>query len=549
MKHKTLLCLILIIFVGLSIFSMKSLLIKADNQPVLSAVLSGTTSNTVIPAATIGSTISVDIRVDNIGGVTQGINALSYKVTYDTAVLSLTNQGTKGPFWGSAVNDLTDIVTTGTGNFVESAIILNLGNFSESTTINGVVRTLTFTVLSAGQSNINIEPSDSGIAYLTYPDGSGGSIDVTANAVNAIYGGSPSPSPTSTTSPSPTPSTSPIPTPTPSSPHGPNAKINVNNGTIYQVGSVISLNGGLSDAGYDGQSCPITNYTWLIQYQNNTVFGIYYGQSLTFTVSNPTYLNVTLIATGPDVNPNPSPSYIQTSTISIWIYVQPIAQPQIDLSTNRGGIGAGVNSGGFSPDELIDLYACVTYNAGSVENRLVAFTVLSPNGTIIIPGQVATTNSTGYAHISYRTPWLGESNFGIWTVKATVEVSQIIVTDTLNFTYNYPIVINDNGISVPASAHRLDNVTISVSIQNLANSYLWRTTTFTIFDDAHVPIGAIIVPVTNQTGTQTVSATLTIPSWAFVGTATVSVNFLTDSPANNGVPICPEKTATFQIVI
>ena len=159
----------------------------AAGNPAISAVKGGTMDVTQLPGVAVGNTFTVDVRVDNIAGVTGGINGLSYTVTFDPTVLSLTNIGTKGPFWGSYAGDVTDIVTQGTGSITESAIIINLSDYAENVNAAGVVRTLTFTVLSTGQSNINVNPSDAGVAYLTSPDGFGGSNDVVADHVNAVY--------------------------------------------------------------------------------------------------------------------------------------------------------------------------------------------------------------------------------------------------------------------------------------------------------------------------------------------------------------------------
>jgi hypothetical protein len=48
-------------------------------------------------------------------------------------------------------------------------------------------------------------------------------------------------------------------------------------------------------------------------------------------------------------------------------------------------------------------------------------------------------------------------------------------------------------------------------------------------------------------GTTTVTINLFIPSWAFVGTATIYVTVLTALPTSGGVPLCPQQIANFQI--
>jgi hypothetical protein len=171
-------------------------IVKASSStPVLSVVLSGTTSNTLIPAKSVGSTFSVDIRVDNTSGVSPGINSYSYGLTWNPAVLSVTN--VNDAFSGSLLNSganlgtvesLGDLPANNTkGLLIIGDIILNTSNPAAYATGSGVLTTVTFKILAAGQSNINLQPSDVGVAYLTYPDSQGNSHDVVATTTNAAY--------------------------------------------------------------------------------------------------------------------------------------------------------------------------------------------------------------------------------------------------------------------------------------------------------------------------------------------------------------------------
>ena len=318
---------------------------------------------------------------------------------------------------------------------------------------------------------------------------------------------------------------------------------------MYGVGNQILLDGSPSTAGYDKQTCPITNYAWLLQYQNNTVFGTYSGQTVTLAVANPGYLKVTLIVTAPSLNSPTSSSYTNTSTTSIWINVQPTQQLiSIDLTTNKGGVGPNATSPGYAPNELVQLYAYVTSSGVPVANKDVIFTVLNPNGTVISIRTVFT-NSSGYAYQEYRTPWLdnGTTYFGTWSVFASVEVSQVVVSDTVSFMYNYPVIIDVNGITLPATVTRGSAMTINITLQGIDSSTHWSALAITIYDNASVPITTQIINANTITG-NTISAKVTIPTWAFVGAATVYVNVLSNSPTAGGVPVCPEQSAGFQIL-
>ena len=371
---------------------------------------------------------------------------------------------------------------------------------------------------------------------------------------------SPTPTPTPTSSPisSPTPTPTPISSPTPSptpvlgtkSPYGPTAVISNQNGTTYQTNSPITLGGSASTGGYDGQSvCPISNYAWLVQYSNSSVFGAFSGPLISINVNIVTTLKVILVVTAQDVNTPANTQYTNTSTTYVWINVEsPQQLTQIDVFTNKGGIGQNVTSGPFGPQELIQLYANVTYNGAPVADKEVTFTVLDPTGNVIAVN-TALTNATGFAYQQYRTPWTGSTgnpDFGKWTVLAYVEISQVVVNDTVSFDYNY--LVTTNGITLPASVERGSPITINVTLQSTDNSILNPTVTITIYDQNQVPVDNYITTVNNITLNDSVVATVTIPTWAFVGQATVYVNVLTANPTACGTPYSPEQIATFQIL-
>ena len=189
-----------IIALALALFMVMPMLFAAvpyakaapGTTPVLSVVPTGAaapSSTTMIAGAAVGSTFTVDIRIDNIGSVSPGINGLSYTLTYDPIVLQLVANHPKNvSFWGTtAAGDLSAIVTQSSGAFTESSIIFPSGANDESTNTPGVATQITFKVLTTGTCNLNLQASDTGIAYMTYPDPTGTSHDVTATTENAIY--------------------------------------------------------------------------------------------------------------------------------------------------------------------------------------------------------------------------------------------------------------------------------------------------------------------------------------------------------------------------
>jgi hypothetical protein len=317
------------------------------------------------------------------------------------------------------------------------------------------------------------------------------------------------------------------------------------NGTVIEAGSQFTLNGRPSISGYDSQPCPISNYAWLLEYQNETVFGAYSGENIALTIMNPCTINVTLIVTAPDVKSPASLSYINTSIASVWIHIVPIQElTKVDIFTNKGGVGPNATSPGYIPDELIHLNAYVSSGGASVANKQVVFTVLNPNG-VIISIRTAFTNSSGYAYQEYRTPEPnnGTTYYGIWCILASVEVSQKILNDTVSFPYGPVQIIS--GISVSPTVSRGSSMWINITLQDSLTP--WSVLTITIYDNATVPIYSQIIN-SSTISANTVSTRVPIPNWAFVGTAKVYVNVLTNNPLAGGVPVCPERSTSFQIL-
>ena len=223
----------------------------------------------------------------------------------------------------------------------------------------------------------------------------------------------------------------------------------------------------------------------------------------------------------------------------------------IEVFTDRGGTGANPNSGVYGPEDLVQMYALVSYNQAPVANQEVSFSVENSNGSII-DVRVAETNSTGYAYSDYRLPWPNTANpqieFGNWSITATTCLSDVSINGTVYFTYNYVVsVVNTNGIQLPSIAERGTTVNVNVTIQNIANQPTWSTVSVTIYDAVNTPIGNFLASNNETTGTSTIKASIIIPSWAFIGNATVYVDVLTNTPSQSGVPYCPERTAYFLI--
>jgi hypothetical protein len=560
MKHKRLLLIVLLTFIlGVSFFFGAIHFIYAATEPQLTVVQDGTSDNQ-IATLPVDQSFTVDIYINNTSGISEGIDEASFALAFDPTVLqctSTTDSSLTGVNYLPKQDNLGDLPIDNTnGLCVWGLTVVNTSNATNSADVGaaGILATATFQVISTGTSALTIEPSANGVAYLDYPSGTTRLPITDVTTVSGQYGTAtvtPTPTPVASTSPTPTPTPIPTPTPTPApGTYAPQAVINIANGTTYETGSEIILDGSSSTNGHDGSTvCNITIWDWLVQYLNGTVFGAYNGEYQSIVLNNPASLKITLIVTAPDTVSPPNPQYTNTSSTNIIINVElPQQLAQIDVITQNGGEGQNATSGPFGPQQLVQLYALVTYDGAPVANKEVTFTVIDPNG-VIIAVNTALTNTTGYATSEYRTPWLSSGNpdFGTWTVLAYVEVSQVVVSDTVSFEYNYLVTTTTtNGITLPASVDRGSPMKITVAILTADNVPQNTTVTISIYDQNQVPIDFYMTNLTNATN-NTISTMVTIPTWAFTGTATVYVDILTNNPTAGGTAYSPQQTATFQI--
>jgi hypothetical protein len=258
-----------------------------------------------------------------------------------------------------------------------------------------------------------------------------------------------------------------------------------------------------------------------------------------------TDLKISLTVTAIDPHPPSAPGYTSTSTKITWIHIEPPQQlTKIDVLTNRGGKGANITSEAYGPQELIRMYAIVTCRDTPVANRDVLFTVRSPNGSIVAT-RLGETNQTGVAYSEYRLPTT-DASFGVWSITASVNVSQATISDTVKFAFNYLGSIEN--VQLPSSVKRAETLPIDITVHIAGKSTTWTRLDITVFDSAKVPIGSFTVANTQPDQTNMViHASMPIPSWAFTGQATAYICLFTISPEGKSVPLCPETTVHFLI--
>jgi hypothetical protein len=227
------------------------------------------------------------------------------------------------------------------------------------------------------------------------------------------------------------------------------------------------------------------------------------------------------------------------------------AGPLIELYTQKAV---------FAPQELVILYALVTYNSAPVAQKLVAFQANGPPDPIlnITTTGSAPTNEDGIAEFSFRIPWPNtnpeEQVFGTWFCIATVSIADQTVNDTLTFQVGWIIRITDiqtlNASAQPQTLFlRNQTIMFNLTIQNIALTQKTATITIDAQDSASHPITHIQEEnLTFQPGTTYLSASAQIPVAATIGQASVQAAAYTMPPENGGVLYSPAISATFEII-
>jgi len=227
---------------------------------------------------------------------------------------------------------------------------------------------------------------------------------------------------------------------------------------------------------------------------------------------------------------------------------------QIDLYTQypapHGGQEPGKPSDMFVPQQEVILYAKVTYNLWPEQNKDVSFQVIDPHGDIYFIG-CNRTNSDGIAVYHFRLPWLcdnPEYYFGTWTVIATTEVAEQVITDTMQFKYDYLVHIWKTVTDKTEYEHG-EYITVTIDYGSAATQTYNVIIGVVAKDETGVPFDWDYATVTVggaewcTYANGTVSLTLYVPKWARSGQATIEVTVLSDLPINGGTQLYPTDEA------
>jgi hypothetical protein len=236
---------------------------------------------------------------------------------------------------------------------------------------------------------------------------------------------------------------------------------------------------------------------------------------------------------------------------------------KIDLFTQKmpfNGMGINQSSDAFEPQELVILYALVTYNEDPIANKLVTFQVNNPANAfqnITVVG-VSSTNQSGIAQFSFRIPWPSENAeqivFGEWSAIATVDIAEQVVVDTLTFQVGWIIKITNIAtlnakFETQARFLRGDLIVFDLSVENIALIPKSGTIIIDVQDANSYPI--IYIEMDNlifQPGENHVRASSQIPITATIGEAKVLAAVYTAPPKIGGVLFSPAALSQFEII-
>ena len=214
----------------------------------------------------------------------------------------------------------------------------------------------------------------------------------------------------------------------------------------------------------------------------------------------------------------------------------------------------------YQPQELVTIYALVTYNEGPVASKDVAFQVNGPknpfyNFTAI---SVSRTNSSGIAEFSFRIPWPDvnpeASILGTWVVFATVDIAEEVVMDTLNFEVAWIVELVSietlNAELAPEDVFlRREIVVFNVTLKNHAAIERVASIAINVQDSANYPIMEIeMINSTFQPGENVLYASGRIPVEAKIGQAIATATAFINLPEIGGIPCCPPVSTMFQII-
>ena len=330
--------------------------------------------------------------------------------------------------------------------------------------------------------------------------------------------------------------------------------------TVYD-GDLVTFDATASTGGFDGNDVTnITAYEWDFGAgpANLTV-----NPTFTFSPDGSYPVNLTIYT---DISGSPDPSYSQTAFVTHTVTVYAIlAGRDIDLYTANWRYGDdnttyptpytgeeptypnGAQVDSYGPQDLVCLYAKLTYNGEPIVLKEVAFEVHGPSNQYqnIILWRQTFTNGSGIAEFCFRIPWpdlhAEDIVFGEWSALAKASVANQEVWDSHWWIVHWIVDIESETVT-PNPVYELGTLEVNVTVKNWAMTPRNFTYTATLYDELQVPVGAAYLDVNDAPPgvSGPYSVTIFVPEWAYVGMGTVYKNLFTRLPWLCGICWCPE---------
>lgn len=339
-------------------------------------------------------------------------------------------------------------------------------------------------------------------------------------------------------------------------------------------GTVANFNAGGSSPGFDGNTTrPITEYRW--DWENDGIIDDTVGTPTTthtFPMAGSYDVNLTVYAPpgmGADPGYDPYDSVVHTVLViaptvgrNIDLYTQDTRYPGYTTEYTGEGAPEGTQVDSYAPQDIVILYANVTYNNEPVAHKLVVFKIKGPINEYenISFYRTAMTDETGIAWINFTIPvpcdHFEEKTFGNWTIEAKVSIVEEWVDDNHWFLVGW--IVEKTVLSLGdgiggwglITFEELSTVYFKATIESISLTPRNVTMTAVIYDELGVPIGSNLwVRGEIPYGTSVFNlVTIFIPEWAFIGWGNVYFNCYTKDPWACGIPYCPENVEPIQIV-
>jgi hypothetical protein len=225
------------------------------------------------------------------------------------------------------------------------------------------------------------------------------------------------------------------------------------------------------------------------------------------------------------------------------------------VSPDIGGGGVGQYAGLVLPQSEVCLTAKVTYNWWHVQYKKVTFEVRDNTGTLWAILQ-DDTDDEGHAYACFRMPWPcegAEDLLGKWTVTVSVTLADVVISDTVEYDYDYLIRIWKVTTDKPEYVHC---EWVQITVEYGTKSMLERDVVLavTVTDELGVPIGVVLVEMTVGGAdyctykNYTTTVEIHVIKWAYAGLACAHASFMNALPSQGGEAVAQEVSTCFWIL-